>query len=70
MDQEWVLDISLGEPYAFVPYDKKRDVLVFGLNVISDKCPGKLIGVISNQGDEHIEKWIKENPDWKERFNK
>lgn len=68
MYKEWVLDISLGEPYAFVPYDRERSVLVLGLNVVTDRCPGSLVGIISKHGDEHIEEWIRENPDWRERY--
>lgn len=68
IDQEWALDISFGEPYSFVPYDKKKDVLLYGLSVVSNKCPGKLVGICSLRGNEHVEKWIKENPYWKERF--
>ena len=63
--QEWVLDATMGirdGNACFVPIDSDGGV-VFGMNMIGH-CPGKLVGVIHCDGQEAVEKWIAENPDW------
>jgi hypothetical protein len=65
--KEWFLDVSFDVP-CFVPYDRETDTLITGINTISDKCPGKLVGVMHINGTEAVEEWIKNNPDFKERY--
>ena len=65
--KEWVLDVTF-DPPVFVPYERETGAVVIGMNVLSDKCPGKLVGVIHADGQEAVEKWISENPDWHERY--
>ena len=67
MYEEWVLDVSLPVP-AYVPYDRKNDVLVTGLNIMSTECPGKFAGIIHQEGQEALDKWIEEHPDWDEVY--
>ena len=67
MYKEWLLDIShIDEMPCFVPYENGN--IIFGMNVITDRCPAKLVGVISPAGQKAVEKWCEENPDWYERY--
>lgn len=67
---EWMLDITFGlNPMpCFVPYDAGEDAVVFGLSVLTNRCPGKLVGVCSQNGQQEVEKWCEENPDWREQY--
>lgn len=51
--EEWVLDVSVGEPYSFCPFEESGSVVV-GLSFISDKCPGKLVGVFHAGGADAV----------------
>lgn len=68
MSKEWLLDVSFSIP-CFVPYERETDTIITGMNVITDKCPGELVGVIHMDGQEAVEKWCAENPDWHVRFS-
>jgi hypothetical protein len=72
MLDEWVLDLTFGtEPLpCFCPYDRENDSIVTGLNMLTNKCPGELIGVVHPEGQEAVEKWCEENPDWHVRYSK
>ena len=63
---EWLLDVSFDYP-CFVPY--KDDAIVFGMNVMANKSPAKLVGVIHSEGQDAVEAWIEENPDWHEKYS-
>jgi hypothetical protein len=66
---EWVLDVTL--PYlVFCPYDKETESVITGMNYISDKCPGKLLGIVHMNGEEAVEKWIKDNPELVKKYFK
>jgi hypothetical protein len=66
---DYVLDITNGvEPPVFVCYENNE--VVFGLNVVSDKCPGNLVGVIHLDGQKEADKWVDENPNWHEKYGK
>ena len=60
--KEWVIDVSF-DPPCFVPYERETDRLVIGMNLVSNAPPGKLIGVIHQDGQEAVEKWCEDNPD-------
>jgi hypothetical protein len=65
MWKNWVLDVtrdSDGER-CFVPIDDGGRIVV-GFNVITDECPGKLVGVFHEGGQEEVERWCAEHPDW------
>ena len=65
MFEEWVLDATMGVQdgmACFVPIEKDGS-LVLGMNMIG-RCPGKLVGVVHLDGQEAVERWIAENPDW------
>jgi len=70
---EWVIDCSM-QPHnvegvvCFVPYDQEDNLIYYGMNVIANKCPGRLIGVIHPDGQEFVDNWVKENPKWFELF--
>lgn len=64
MSNNWVLDVTYMPemPPVFVPYD--NGTLVLGMNVMSERCPGKLVGVVHMDGQEAAERWCTENPSW------
>lgn len=62
---EWALDITLMDStgaYAFVPIC--GEAVVLGYTVISDRSPGHLTAVISENGVEHANHWVAMNPTW------
>lgn len=66
----WLLDVtdgSGGMP-CFCPYEESTGTIMIGLHVIADKCPGELIGVFHEGGEDAAEKWCCDNPDWHERY--
>jgi len=69
--KEWVLDASsvTDELAVFMPIEKDGTIIA-GMNIGSDRCPGKLVGVVHPDGQEALEKWVQEHPDWYERFRK
>lgn len=69
MWREWLLDVSFEYP-CFVPYERDTDQVVVGMNMLSARCPGELVGVMHSDGQDAVEKWCAENPDWLTRFRK
>jgi len=65
---EWLLDVSFGVP-AFVPYERDTDSVIIGLTMLSDKCPGKIIGVIHCDGQEAVESWVEAHPNWYSQYS-
>jgi hypothetical protein len=68
MSDNWVLDVTLSAP-VFIPYEDDG-TLVVGMNVVCERCPGNLVGVVHLDGQEKVEKWIAENPNWHEQYKK
>ena len=70
MTGTWLLDVTncVGELPCFCPYEELTGMIMTGLNVIADKCPGELIGVFHEGGQEAAEKWCCDNSDWHERY--
>jgi hypothetical protein len=65
MFDTWVVDVSNRDFYCFVPYNRETGMLVTGMNIITDKCPGKLIGVIHRDGGQAaVEQWIAAHLNW------
>lgn len=60
--KEWVLDISALPIVAFCPVNDST--VVFGMSVIAERCPGLLVGVVSQHGTKHVDAFINENPGW------
>lgn len=62
MNDVWVLDATLagddGPPYPFCPLEEDR--VVVGMTFVSDKPPGKLVGLYHADGDEALGVWL----DW------
>lgn len=67
MWEEWVLDVSFDMP-VFVPYERDTDTIVIGMNVARATSPGKLVGVIHEGGQEAVDEWIANHPEWKEEY--
>jgi len=34
------------------------------MSVIAERCPGLLVGVVSQHGTKHVDAFINENPGW------
>ena len=70
--KEWVLDITLGtEPMpCFCPYERDEDAIVFGMNLITERCPGELVGVVHMDGEKAVDRWVAENPNWYKKYSK
>jgi len=65
MWDEYVLDcsnIDVGWIPCFCPYENGK--IIVGVNILQDKCPGKLVGVIHSGGQQATEEWITQNPNW------
>lgn len=63
---EWALDVTQMDStgaYAFVPIC--GEAVVLGYTVISDRCPGQLTAVISEDGVDHVNRWVERNPTWR-----
>lgn len=65
--KEWLLDVSFYPP-VFVPYERETDMIVTGMNVMSSKCPGKLVGIVHSGGQESVEEWCQDHPTWIEEY--
>lgn len=61
--KEWVMDVTDPLNVAFCPVD--GEAVIFGMTVIADRCPGLLVGVVSQHGQNHAEQFIAENPGWR-----
>lgn len=70
MWDNWVLNVTSGtEPPCFCPIQDDGRV-VFGMNMIADRCTKNLVGVVHLDGQDAAEKWVSRNMDWKERFSR
>lgn len=58
---EWVLDVTTDRP-CFVPI--QGDQVFWGICVITDRCPGLLMGLTSQRGIRHARRWEQANPEW------
>jgi len=72
--ENWVIDGSLSEPegdlFCFVPVEgniKGKCKFVTGMNILSDKSPGKLVGVIHLEGEQAADKFYEQH---KEKIDK
>ena len=69
MWDDWVIDVTFGTEFpCFVPYD--GETLVLGMNIISQKCPGNLVGVLHTEGQEAVDEWIVNHPQWYSTYSK
>lgn len=70
--KQWLLDVSRFDDFgpAFVPYEPDTGAIVFGMTVCGATSPGELVGVIHADGQEAVDKWTEENPNWHQRFSK
>lgn len=62
--EKYVIDAAMcrDDMYCYVPYE--NDKLITGFSAFGF-CPGELVGVVHVDGQEAVERWCKENPDWK-----
>lgn len=66
MWDEWCIDVTDWPRYCFCPVDGSD--IVFGMNMIRDRSPGRLVAVVHCDGQEHAERWCEDNPGWNDRF--
>ena len=59
---EWAIDVTSWPFYCFVPIC--GDEIVLGMNMISDRSPGPLTAVISENGFDHAQEWADAHPAW------
>ena len=68
---DWVLDASVcsgdGPMYCFCPVDTDGSIVI-GLNMLTDRCPGQLVGVIHADGDEAAAQWAEQRMELLERL--
>jgi hypothetical protein len=67
-NNDWVIDISLYPAVVFVPYNNGG--IVLGINLMTERCPGNLIGIIHINGQEAVEEWIAAHPDWLQTYSR
>ena len=69
MWEEWILDVTNHRDDApcFCPFDEGN--IVFGMNMIAQKSPGALIGIVHLDGQEMADEWVRSNTDWYERYS-
>jgi hypothetical protein len=52
MFENWVIDATMGYPFCFCPVEGDLSgefSIVTGMNLLTDKPPGKLVGIIHGQ---------------------
>jgi hypothetical protein len=63
--ETYIMDVSMGEPYCYMPYEVGIGIITMGMNFIGFVPKGgKVVGIFHQDGQEAAEKWCKENPDW------
>ena len=66
---EWIMDVTDWPKYCFCPYEPETGNVVLGMNVIQDRCPGKLAGIYHGDGNDFAATWCNENPTWRELYS-
>lgn len=64
---DYVLNVT-HEPYSFHPFCDEE--VVIGMEMIYEKCPGNLVGVIHEDGQDAVNDWCAHNPDWFNCYSK
>lgn len=65
MWSEWVIDATFANPpgvYAFCPIEADGAV-VLGMTMMTDKPPGKLVGVMHSDGEAAAQAWLDAHKD-------
>ena len=61
----WVYDVSsFGKIPVFCPFDLEKEEVVIGITVMSSECPGKLYGAFHPEGQEELEIFVEEHPEF------
>jgi hypothetical protein len=70
MLKTWLLDVTNGvnEMPCFCPYEEETGMIMTGLMLVQPRCPGELVGVFHEGGQEAADTWCQENRDWHERY--
>ena len=66
-NKERILDVSCSTQ-SYIPYERETDTLIIGANIMTEKCPGKLVGLYHPEGNVAIEQWEADNPDWRKKY--
>jgi hypothetical protein len=62
---EWLLDVT-NPATAFVPVEGES--IIWGFTVMQERSPGPLVGVVSENGQQHVEEWTRQNPAWRDDY--
>ena len=66
----WVMDVTHEDGiYCFCPINDDNSIVV-GMNVITDRCPGNLVGIFHEGGQDAVGEWEKLNPDWHSKYKR
>jgi len=70
MFEDWLLDLTYLEDgvVSFIPYEDEE--LYTGMVMVSDRCPGNLLGVCHIDGRQVAEAWVNVHPDWQIQYGK
>ncbi len=66
MWNEWVIDVTFWPSTGFCPLDDGS--VVVGMTYIADRSPGKLVGVFHHDGEEAVDGWVADHPNWKDEY--
>ena len=68
---QWVMDATLNDgesPYLFCPI-QSDGTIVTGMNVVTDKPPGRFVGIVHADGQEAVEAWCEAHPEAVEQLS-
>ncbi len=63
---EWIADVSTyaeNGMICFCPYEAETDTIVWGMNLVADKPPGKIAFVVHSDGQSAVEQWCAAHKD-------
>ena len=66
----WVMDVTHEKPpFCFCPIEDDGSI-VLGMNLIADRCPGELVGIFHEGGQDDVENWEKKHPTWHKKYRR
>ena len=65
---EWALDVTCPNTIAFVPLCGNE--VFWNTTLITDRCPGTLTAVVSQNGIQDAKSWAADHPSWQIDFSK
>ncbi len=62
MWKKYVLDVTMNPP-CWCPYEEETGNIVVGLSMIQNECPGEMVGIFHQDGQEKVNEWMENNPE-------